>query len=266
MATVNVSTVAELTAAIADAAVARVVLAAGRYAFTSANKMPSCGHRWPWNAATADNFALCINRSITIEAAVAGTAVLDAQGTNAVTRRVALIMSQNASDVVTLIGLNMTGGNSYSRQHGAHSGGCLVIGWVRATLIQCAVYGNAAHNGGHGIDRHGTGDTTFVRCDFHSNGILNLGSGGAITIARDTVDSLITIEGCAFHHNSAGSGGAIEYSDTIVRSSLILRSNTFWNNRARFDGCAITVRGAALDGTSYATAIRTERRPAGGRC
>ena len=85
----SISHVAGLTGALADASVARIVVAAGHYALDA---------------------ELSVTRAVIIEAAVAGTVVLDAQATSSSQRRVLNINAGSSSGVVQLIGLNITGG------------------------------------------------------------------------------------------------------------------------------------------------------------
>ena len=93
---VSVSSVAELTAAVGNSAVDKILVAAGTYEFTS----DMC-----------DDSALCIDRALTIEAQVPGSVVLDAKGW----RRVFRIQSGGTAE---LIGLNITGGSASSSQGG----------------------------------------------------------------------------------------------------------------------------------------------------
>ena len=93
--TTTVSSTTALVAAIYNNAVSKIVVQAGTYEFSSSM---SCG-----------GSALCINRAVTIEAAVPGSVVLDAKGTLSNKRRVFWIHS---SGVATLVGLNITGGNA----------------------------------------------------------------------------------------------------------------------------------------------------------
>ena len=86
---VSVSTVAELTAAVGDSAVDKILVAAGTYDFTS----DMCS-----------GSAVCINRALTIEAQVPGSVVLDAKSG----RRVFEIQSGARAE---LIGLDITGGS-----------------------------------------------------------------------------------------------------------------------------------------------------------
>ncbi len=84
-----VSNTLALTSALANTAVGRIVLAPGTY-YLSAE--------------------LSIIRSVVLEAAVAGSVVLDAQANSSSLRRV-LYVNPGSFGVVQLIGLNITGGN-----------------------------------------------------------------------------------------------------------------------------------------------------------
>ena len=85
----TVGTSAGLISALANTAVGRIVLAPGTYIL---------------------NAELSITRSVVLEAAVAGSVVLDAQASSSSQRRV-LNISPGSLGVVQLIGLNITGGN-----------------------------------------------------------------------------------------------------------------------------------------------------------
>ena len=85
---VSVSTVAELTAAVGNSAVDKILVAAGTYTFT---------------ADMCSGSAICINRAVTIEAQVSGSVVLDGNGG----RRVFWIKPGGTAG---LVGLNITGG------------------------------------------------------------------------------------------------------------------------------------------------------------
>ena len=86
----SVSTVADLTSALANTAVGRIVLAPGTYNLSA---------------------ELSITRSVVLEAAVAGSVVLDAQASSSSSRRV-LHTNPGTTGVVELIGLNITRGYS----------------------------------------------------------------------------------------------------------------------------------------------------------
>ena len=84
----QVSTSAGLFSALADTAIGRIVLAPGTYNLTA---------------------QLSITRSLVLEAAVAGSALLNAQASSSSSRRV-LNINSGPSGVVQVIGLNITGG------------------------------------------------------------------------------------------------------------------------------------------------------------
>jgi hypothetical protein len=84
----QVSTSAGLLSALANTAVGRIVLAPGTYILSA---------------------ELNVTRSVVLEAAVAGSVVLDAQASSSSPRRV-LNINPGSSGVVQLIGLNITGG------------------------------------------------------------------------------------------------------------------------------------------------------------
>ena len=89
---VSVSTVAELTAAVGDSAVDKILVAAGTYDFTD------------YASDMCSGSAVCIDRALTIEAQVPGSVVLDAKGG----RRVFEMQSGARAE---LIGLDITGGS-----------------------------------------------------------------------------------------------------------------------------------------------------------
>jgi len=88
-----VSTSAGLLSALANTGVGRIVLAPGTYMLS---------------------IELSVTRSVVLEAAVAGSVVLDAQASSCQCRRV-LNINPGSSGVVQLIGLNITGGYKYVR-------------------------------------------------------------------------------------------------------------------------------------------------------
>jgi len=87
-----VSTVADLTSALANTAVGRIVLASGTYNLRA---------------------TLGITRSVTLEAAAGATVILNAQASSSSPFRV-LYINPGSSGVVQLIGLGITGGYIYN--------------------------------------------------------------------------------------------------------------------------------------------------------
>ena len=92
---VSVSSVDDFTAAVANSTVNKILLAAGTYYFN--NDDDACA-----------GSAVCISRSLTIEAEVPGAVVLNAKEDAKEERRVFEI---TADGMAELIGLNITGGN-----------------------------------------------------------------------------------------------------------------------------------------------------------
>ena len=115
---VTVSDVTDLINKLADPSVSRIVVAPGHYALTA---------------------ELSVSRAVTIEAAVPGSVVLDAQASSSVKRRV-LNVNPAPSDAVELIGLNVTGGYVSYPDYG----GGIQISNGQVTLSQVNVYSNTA--------------------------------------------------------------------------------------------------------------------------
>ena len=119
----QVSTSAELLSALANTAVGRIVLAPGTYILSA---------------------ELNVTRSVVLEAAVAGSVVLDAQASFSSQRRV-LNINPGSSGIVELIGLDITRGYV----HNTGGGGILVrSGSVR--LKGCRFISNQATTTGTG--------------------------------------------------------------------------------------------------------------------
>ena len=110
----TVSTVADLTSALANTTVAHIVLASGTYYLSS---------------------ELSITRSVILEAAVAGSVVLDAQA-NSSSRRSVMTINAFPSGVVQLIGLRITGG--YASGVRAHVQKFLSPRWDFHMFCSCA--------------------------------------------------------------------------------------------------------------------------------
>jgi len=178
----QVSTSAGLLSAVANTAVDRIVLAPGNY-YLSAE--------------------LSITRSLILEAAVAGSVVLDAQANSSSPRRV-LNINLGSLGVVQVIGLNITGGNSGD----ADGGGVFVLGG-KVTLSSCTISGNTAYGG---YRMHG---------------------GGGVAVTGGTV----AISSCTISGNTAGSvfggtgyGGGVY----IVSSTVTITSSSIYGNTAYF--------------------------------
>jgi hypothetical protein len=141
-----VSTVADLTSALANTAVSRIVLASGTYYLTA---------------------ELRITRSVILEAAAGATVMLNAQassGTSSGTylsERCVLSINPGSSGVVQLIGLIITGGYSL------FVGGVYVTGGT-VTISSCTISGNTAVLSGGGVSVEG-GTVAISSCTISGN-------------------------------------------------------------------------------------------------
>ncbi len=161
-----VSTSAGLTSALANTGVGRIVLAPGTYIL---------------------NAELIITRSVVLEAAVAGSVVLDAQSSSESPRRV-LNINPGSLGVVRLIGLNIT------RGYVQNGGGVYVEGGTVA-ISSCTISGNQDPNFGATRVRATEtskfpiaplGDSRFARC-LQGGGVAVL--GGAVSIVNSQIYS-----------------------------------------------------------------------------
>lgn len=128
----TVSTVAELTTALAGAATSIVL------------KCPNDGNTYtPANPCTyALASQLEITRTVTLEAEPSRTVVLDAKATPSANRRV-LFINPGGSGAVLLAGLHITGGYCENCPHDPVGGGVLI--WTgTVTMIECHIRANEA--------------------------------------------------------------------------------------------------------------------------
>ena len=131
----TVSTVADLVSKLADSSVSHIVVASGHYPLTS---------------------ELSITRSVTVEAAVPGSVVLDAQASSSTTRRVLSIDASSAT--VELVGLNVTGGYVTD-----DNGGGISITGGQVTLSQVNIYSNTAkYNNSNGVSANAVQERSWV--------------------------------------------------------------------------------------------------------
>jgi hypothetical protein len=154
---VAVSTVTSLLGALANTAVARIVLAPGTYNLTT---------------------ELNITRSLILEAAVAGTVILDARASTFSQRRVLKIGAVGSLRVVQVIGLNITGG--YSSEVCAQA----------RKFLYCSLYLSDYIDGRLTLC---SGDSRFARCLQGGGGVFVLGGTVAIsscTISGNTASSV----------------------------------------------------------------------------
>ena len=244
--TTTVSTVAELTAAVANASIGRILLVAGTYAFSSGT---AC-------TASYDPSALCISRNVSLEALEPGTVVLNAQGTSSRYRRVLCI----SAGTVDVIGLNITGGyvsaggggmyitgsatviitgtNIYSNQVTGFpplDGGGISINGGTVSIIDTNIYSNQADGYGGGVEVEcSTGDVTFDKCEIHSN-TADTGGGGMHIHCDPGYTGTVSIVDTNIYHNQAtvdcpncGFGGGI----FIVVGTVSISGTMIYSNQA----------------------------------
>jgi len=168
---VSVSTVAELTAAVGNSAVDKILVAAGTYSFTT-----SC------DVQVYHRFTICIDRALTIEAEVPGAVVLIATPW----KRAFAIQS---GGTVELIGLNITGGLALSR-----GGGVYVASNGVANFQGCNIHDNTHIWKGGGLDIEG--QATLTNCNIYDN---DAPLGGGVY-----VKGVANFVGCNIHDNTAG--------------------------------------------------------------
>jgi hypothetical protein len=191
-----VSNTVALTSALANTGVDRIVLAPGTYIL---------------------NAELSITRSVVLEAAVAGSVVLDAQASSSNQRR-ALSINPGSSGVVQLIGLNITRGY-------AQNGGGVYVQGGTVVISSCTISGNQAPNFGGGVYVD-SGTVTITSSSIYGNtaGGYSTGYGGGVYISSGTV----TITSSSIYGNAASIGGGVYagYSGRVTISTCTISGNT----------------------------------------
>ena len=202
---VIVNNVLELVDALADASTRRIVVAPGRYTL---------------------NASLRVSRSVEIEAEMPGAMLIDAGGS---AWRALIIDPENASDIITLSDLNITGGYVIG-----HGGGVKVQSGM-VTLSGCNVYSNSASDGG-GVSVHG-GDVTLRNCAISTN---SANDGGGVLISGGTA----ALNDCSVHTNQAyqGVGGGI----FMLNGTASLSDSQVFSNSADYDGGGVRIDGGAM--------------------
>jgi hypothetical protein len=192
------STSAGLTSALANTAVTHIVLAPGTYYLTA---------------------ELSITRSVALEAAVAGSVVLNAQASSSSQRRV-LTINLGSSGVVQLIGLSITGGYT------SYGGGVFVQGGTVA-ISSCTISGNTATSLGGGVFVGGGTDTLAISsCTISGNTAAPYpysGQGGGVFVSYGTV----TIVSSSITGNIASNqgGGVYVQGGTVAIKSCTITGN-----------------------------------------
>jgi hypothetical protein len=170
--TAVVSNTVALTSALANTAVGHIVVAPGTYYLTA---------------------ELSITRSVVLEAAVAGSVVLHAQGSSS-SKRGVLMINPGSSGVVQLIGLGITGGFRV----GLGGGGGVAVWSGTVSILSCQIYSNSATNGGGVFVNAGT--VAIVSTSISGNTTPD--AGGAIYVHSGTV----RLSSCSISGNTASLG------------------------------------------------------------
>ena len=170
--TAAVSTAADLTSALANTAVGRIVLASSTYYLTA---------------------ELSITRSVVLEAAAGATVTLNAQASSSSPRRV-LNINPGSSGVVQLIGLGITGGYMGGAGGvfvgGVGGGGGVYVSSGTVTITSTSIYGNTASYGGGVWVSSGT--VTIRSSSIYGNLAGYDGGGGGVYVGGGTVSIIIS--------------------------------------------------------------------------
>lgn len=178
---ITVDSVRSLRAALSNYTFARIMIAPGHYLLNS---------------------ELSVARSVSIEGAVHGAVVLDAQATSSDPRRVLCVCPPYITDDIQLIGLNLTGGLV-----GTEGGGGLIIINGQVDIDDCSIYSNAVMPGDGGgvsiryVNEHGV--VRIKNSEIRDNHASH-GNGGGLSVSRATT----YIENTKVLDNTAGAGGA----------------------------------------------------------
>jgi hypothetical protein len=240
-----VSNTVDLTSALANTAASHIVLAPGAY-YLSAE--------------------LNITRSVVLEAAVAGSVVLNAQASSSSQRRV-LNINPGSSDIVQLIGLNITGGY-------INTAGGVFVARGTVAISSCTISGNRAEGGGgvyvssgtvsitsssitgntaSGTDSYGNnaqgggviaygGTVAISSCTISGNTAGQVGSGGGVLVLGGSV----TISSCTISGNTASSGSGV----FVNGGTVAISSCTISGNQARWQGAGVYANYATVTITS----------------
>ena len=242
----DVSTVAQLTAALVDAELAHIRLRPGTYALESA--------------------ALTIDRNVSIESAVPGAAILDAHGIyDAVIRVVDAAFGAVCSPIygacsafptVQLTGLHITGGNptastwgeqwGHSYKGDRNGGGIFVVaGYVR--LIACSVYDCYAGIWGFGGGvRVSYGFVHMTHCSVFRC-LAYGGNGVAVCHMCDSKTSLADCE---------AADAASDHPPPLLATQVSDQGSLLAENCNIFNNTALTVNGV-LGGGLYVAGAAT---------
>ncbi len=189
---------------------------------------------------------LDIRDDLTIVGAGAGLTTIDASAVNERIFEVFAAFIGRPSTRFTLEAITLTGGVANHLDQNADRGGAVKLDLgTHTTLTDCHFVGNRAPTGGPPFNRVGTGgaihsdgNLTIDNCRFENN--TATGFGGALNL--NGTGTLTTIRNTTFAGNSAGFGGAIR-----MTRSVVVENSTFVGNVAR--NAAGQGQGGAIENT-----------------
>ncbi|HUE75030.1 MAG TPA: choice-of-anchor Q domain-containing protein [Pirellulaceae bacterium] len=193
---------------------------------------------------------LDIRDDVIIVGAGAALTTIDAAGVNERIFEVLASSIARASTRFMLDGVTLTGGVANHLDQNADKGGALRLeGGTVATLTNCFFVGNRAPTGGAPFHRVGTGgaihsegNLTIDNCRFENN--TATGFGGALNL--NGIGVLATIRNTTFAENSAGFGGAIRMTRSVVVENSTFVGNVARNSAGAGQGGAIENTGGTL--------------------
>jgi CSLREA domain-containing protein len=195
---------------------------------------------------------LDVRDDLVIVGAGAGLTTIDAS-TLATRDRVFEVLAASiarASTRFSLDGLTVTGGVANHLDNTADRGGAMKLDLgTNTTLTNCNFIGNRAPTGGAPFFRvgsggaiHSDGNLTIDNCRFENN--TATGFGGALNL--NGAGTLVTIRNSTLAGNSAGFGGAIRMTRSVVVQNSTLVGNVARNAAGAGQGGAIENTGGNL--------------------
>jgi len=162
------------------------------------------------------------------------------------------VFTNNTGSIATISSLSVTGGIGVSTVQTGRGGGVYNNAGT-LTLIDLAIFGNTATNGG-GANNAGTATLNIVGCAIFGNAAT--GSGGAV---QNFSGNNLNISNSSITGNTAGStvgGGALQGNGTVTITNSTVANNNATNGPGGgiiFNGTALTVTNSTFSGNSSTT-------------
>ena len=214
-----------------------ILVAPGTYTWANQNTQPNDQYTMIWFKRGLDNV------TIVSEAGPQAT-VIDAQYQG----RVLVTEGQN---YLTVDGFTLRGGRAPSLS--LPIGGCMILHVSHDTFRNCIFTDNWASTGGVAWVG-GLAEPSFIDCEFLYN---SANIGGALYVVNS--ETMITLQRCRFHHNTADTGGGALY---MVHILATIEDCVFAFNQGP-QGGAIFMRSMWAATISGCTLVRNEGSAAG---